>query len=68
MLSLEACEGSAMKKKKYIKSIHPRRKALEKGLEVGADDSQASRGERMTNGCNTNLPEYSKVWNHQYEN
>lgn len=57
-----------MKKKKYIKSIHPRRKALEKGLEVGADDNQASRGERMTNGCKTNLLEYSEVWNHQYEN
>lgn len=36
-----------MKKKKYMKYIHPRRKELEKGLEISADDTQASGAERI---------------------
>lgn len=48
MLSMEACERSAVKKKKYMNYIHPRRKELEKGLEISADDTQASGEERVT--------------------
>lgn len=55
MLSPEAFEGAAVKKKrkKFIKYVHQRQKGLEKGLEVGAQDNQASGEERKTDGCRT---------------
>lgn len=56
MLSLKACEGSAVKNKNKTKYTQPRQKDLGKGLEVGTDDSQGSGKERMNKGCKAACP------------